>query len=90
MDHEDHVRLLRAGVEGSGRVWADLGAGRGAFTLALADLLGAGGEIHAVDRDAGALRENARAMAERFPEAHVTYHVADFSGVLELPALEGL
>ena len=71
-------------------MWADLGAGRGAFTLALADLLGRNGEIHAVGRDAGALRENARAMAELFPKVRVAYHVADFTGVLELPALDGI
>ena len=57
MDHADHVALLRAGIEagrrGSGAVWADIGSGRGAFTLALADLLGAGAEVIAVDRDGG-------------------------------------
>jgi hypothetical protein len=47
MDHADHVSLLRAAVEPGG-TWADIGAGRGAFTLALADLLGEGGRIVAV------------------------------------------
>ena len=56
MDHDDHVGLLRGGVAGPGGVWADIGAGEGAFTLALADLLGPGARIVAVDRDAGALR----------------------------------
>lgn len=47
MDHADHVALLRAGVvvpetHGGAATWADLGAGAGAFTLALADLLGPG------------------------------------------------
>ena len=40
MDHGDHVRLIREGALGGGKVWADLGSGEGAFTLALADLLG--------------------------------------------------
>jgi len=35
--------------------WADLGCGTGTFTLALAELLGAGSTIHAIDRDAEAL-----------------------------------
>lgn len=48
MNHGDHVALLREGVHrrGAGAVWADLGAGDGAFTLALADLLGDGATIH--------------------------------------------
>ena len=49
MDHADHVRLLRDGVT-EGGTWADLGAGTGAFTLALAELLGPGGEVIAVDQ----------------------------------------
>ena len=40
MNHEDHVRLLRKGIVEPGGVWADFGSGAGAFTLALADLLG--------------------------------------------------
>lgn len=90
MDHADHVNLLRAGIAGPGGVWADLGAGTGAFTLALADLLGPGAEIHAVDRDAGALRANARAMADRFPQVRVLYLAADFTVKLALPPLDGL
>jgi len=61
MDHADHVRLLQDGVTPGG-VWADLGAGSGAFTLALAELLGPGGEVIAVDRDRGILRELERAL----------------------------
>ena len=54
----DHARSRRAAASGraarsAGGTWADIGAGEGAFTLALADLLGPGGRIVAVDRDAG-------------------------------------
>ncbi len=90
MDHADHTNLLRAGIADAGPVWADLGAGRGAFTLALADLLGATGEIHAVDQDADALRENARTMFARFPKLSVTYQTKDFTRPLELPLLDGI
>jgi SAM-dependent methyltransferase len=38
-------------------VWADLGCGAGTFTIALASLLAPGSTIHAVDRDAAALRQ---------------------------------
>ena len=90
MNHADHVNLVRRGVEGAGSAWADFGAGSGAFTLALADLLGPNGQIHAVDRDAGALRTNAKAMGARFPPAHVQYVQADFAGSLPLPPLDGI
>lgn len=82
MDHRDHVELLRGGAEPAaldGADWADLGSGTGAFTLALADLLGPGGRIVSVDRDAGALREQARAMAARFPATELRQVVTDFT-----------
>lgn len=90
MDHHDHVALLRGGVAGRGGTWTDIGAGDGAFTLALADLLGPGAEIVAVDRDAGSLRRNAEAIAARFPDTRLTTLVADLTGPMELPALDGL
>jgi ubiquinone/menaquinone biosynthesis C-methylase UbiE len=79
VDHADHVGLIRNGVEGAGRRWLELGAGRGAFTLALADLLGSAARIVAVDRDAGDLADLAATMGRRFPEADLTTIVADFS-----------
>lgn len=90
MDHIDHTNLLRDGVDGPGGVWADLGAGSGAFTLALAELVGPGGEIHAVDRDASALRANESGMREKFPKTSVRYLVADFTLPLALPPLDGI
>ena len=90
MHHADHVRLIRGGVAEPGGVWADIGAGSGAFTLALADLLGPGGKIFAVDRDAGALRTNAAAVAARFPATRLTPVVTDLAGPLDLPVLDGL
>ncbi|MEP6638210.1 MAG: class I SAM-dependent methyltransferase [Chloroflexota bacterium] len=89
MDHADHVELLRAAVAPGG-TWADIGAGSGAFTLALADLLAPGGRIAAVDRDARALRDNERAMRARFPETELAVLTADLTGLLVLPALDGL
>ena len=37
--------------------WADLGCGEGTFTLALAEVIAPGSIIHAMDRDATALRK---------------------------------
>jgi SAM-dependent methyltransferase len=100
MDHADHVALLRDGIGSPGTVadrdvsrtpmWADIGAGTGAFTLALADLLGPGATIVAVDRDAKALRTNAAAMARRFPDVALQTVVGDLEGRLSLPRLDGL
>jgi SAM-dependent methyltransferase len=73
-----------------GGTWADIGAGEGAFTLALADLLGPGGRIVAVDRDSRALRDNERAVRARFPAVSIEVVRADLTGPLVLPALDGL
>ena len=89
MDHADHVALLRPAVAGGGQ-WADIGAGAGAFTLALAELLGPGGRIVAVDRDQPALRENAEAVTTRFPDVAIRTLVADFTRPVQLPVLDGL
>ncbi len=90
MDHDDHVRLIREGVLGGGPTWADLGSGDGAFTLALADLLGPAGTIHSVDRDDRALRTQARALRDRFPGVAVIQHAVDFARPLEMPQLDGV
>jgi len=84
MDHADHVALIRAGIEGSSRNWLELGAGRGAFTLALADLLGPEAQIDAVDRDERDLRRLATDMAARFPATGLRTIVGDFDRPLDL------
>lgn len=89
MRHADHVALLRDGVVPGG-VWADLGSGEGAFTLALAELIGEAGRIYSVERDAAALRTQREAMAERFPSVSVEYVRGDFTKPLDLPPLDGI
>jgi SAM-dependent methyltransferase len=88
VDHGDHLGLIRDGVAPG--LWADLGSGGGAFTLALADLLGPGGRILSVDRDGGALRRQREAMRARFPATLVDYVQADFTRPLDLPELAGV
>jgi ubiquinone/menaquinone biosynthesis C-methylase UbiE len=83
MEHPDHVALLRPGVPPGG-AWADIGAGDGAFTLALADLLGPGGSIVAVDRDPRALKRNAAATQERFPATEFRTVVGDLTKPLDI------
>ncbi len=90
MDEADLVRLLRGGVEGAGPLWADLGSGDGAFTLALASLLGAGARIWSVDRDARRLDRQRARLAARFPFLPIEYRPADFTEPLGLPPLDGI
>ena len=93
MDHADHVALLEDGILAPGGAWADLGAGRGAFTLALAELIGPNGKIFAVDKERGALQENERSFHRFFeirPAPVIEYHLDDFSRRLPFPALDGI
>lgn len=90
MNHTDHVNLLRTGVPAAGGVWADFGSGWGAFTLALADLLGPGGAIYSVDRNRSELAEQQRSMSVLFPVATVHYLAQDFTNPLDLPPLDGI
>ena len=91
MNHDDHVRLIEGAIpSGSGGVWADFGAGAGAFTLALRDLAGPEAEIVAVDRDRSSLRSLRDAMDRRFPGTRLRLVEADFSGELSLPPLDGI
>jgi ubiquinone/menaquinone biosynthesis C-methylase UbiE len=90
MNHADLVALIKDGVTEQGGRWADLGSGEGAFTLALADLLGPGAHITAVDRDARALQELAVQMERRFPSITVNTRAADFTRPLGLSGLDGI
>jgi ubiquinone/menaquinone biosynthesis C-methylase UbiE len=90
MNHQDHVNLLRKGIPNPGGTWADLGSGRGAFTLALADLIGPTGHIYSIDRDPSALRDQEKAMRAQFPSTTVHYLNADFTQRLDLPPLDGI
>ena len=90
MNHADHVDLIRGGVSRAGSVWADLGSGSGAFTLALADLLGSGGVIYSVDRNARSLRDQADAMRREFSDAQLHQVLSDFTRPINLPPLDGV
>src|SRR5205814_4474226 len=90
MNHNDHKQLLQKGVPGLGGVWADYGSGAGAFTLALADLIGPTGHIYSVDKNGAALREQERVARSRFPNTTVHYLTADFTRRLDIPPLDGI
>lgn len=85
MEIDDAVALIRDAVGNDTGVWADLGAGTGTFTRALAQTLGAGSTIYAVDADAtavAALRARAKSTATR-----VIPVKADLTQPLDLPGL---
>src|SRR2546426_24975 len=90
MNHKDHINLVQKGIPEKGGTWADLGSGTGAFTLALADLIGPTGRIYSIDKDQRSLREQETAMRTHFPGVSVQYIVADFTQRLALPPLDGI
>jgi ubiquinone/menaquinone biosynthesis C-methylase UbiE len=91
MDHADHVDLLRPANLTFGGTWADFGAGAGAFTLALRELIGPHADIYAVDKDQRTLRDLETAHRERFTTSQNLHTMrADFSGTLSLPPLDGI
>ena len=91
MDHNDHVNLLRPANLNQGGTYADFGAGSGAFTLALRELVGLDSTIYAVDKDRSSLNQLDSAHRARF---HSTSNLIllpnDFSRPLELPPLDGI
>jgi SAM-dependent methyltransferase len=89
LEHSELVDLIRAGVDPDARRWAELGAGQGAFTAALADLIGLGASITAVDRDGRALDALRQRLAGR-PGLELAVVRADFTRPLQLAGLDGV
>lgn len=94
MNQADAREMLRPAVPAGPGRWAELGAGRGTFTAALATLLGPEGEVVALDRDAAAvraLRSLGEGAGERAPVRAVH---GDFSEPADLAdlgaALDGI
>jgi len=91
MDHNDHVNLLRPANLPQGGVYADFGAGSGAFTLALRELIGLDATIYAVDKDKSSLRTLENSHRARFDTTHNLILLPnDFSRPLDLPPLDGV
>jgi ubiquinone/menaquinone biosynthesis C-methylase UbiE len=91
MNHNDHVNLLKPANLPQGGAWADFGAGAGAFTLALRELVGPSAEIYAVDKDRSRLNDLEREYRNRFGEPKNLHSITgDFTKPLDLPALNGV
>jgi SAM-dependent methyltransferase len=84
MEIHDAIELLRDAVGDGAGVWADLGAGTGTFTRALAALLEPGSTIYAVDDDATAVR--ALRSLPSTPAVRAVAVKGDFTQPLRLPA----
>ncbi len=89
MEHREMVALIRGGVAAPGGVWADLGAGTGNFTWALAELLGPAATIYALDRDARAIAAQRARLRADPPAATVVPVQADVLRPPALPPLDG-
>ena len=92
MNHRDHINLIKDGIPNTGGVWADFGSGDGAFTMALAELIGPTGEIYSIDKNKSALNRQQKNFEARFhpnnrPMVH--YFCANFTQVLDLPTFNG-
>jgi ubiquinone/menaquinone biosynthesis C-methylase UbiE len=91
MNHSDHVNLLRPAEVKPGGLWADLGAGSGAFTFATRELVGPTASIYAVDKDRASLKELERGYHARFGDSqNLNLIVGDFSRTLDIPPLDGI
>lgn len=98
MNHTDHVNLLRPADLPQG-TYADFGAGSGAFTLALRELVGSDSTIYAVDKDRSSLDELESNHRARFQTTlrhaqdnarNLILLTSDFSRPLNLPLLDGI
>lgn len=91
MNSRDATRLIAPAVVRGDR-WADLGAGSGTFTEALARLLGPDGAVYAVERDGLALPalEQLAERMRRDEHAPITVTRGDFTSPLALPPLAGV
>jgi len=91
MDHKDHVDLLRPADLQQGSIYADLGAGSGAFTLALRELIGPDSIIYAVDKDRAALNQLESAHHVRFASSRSLILLnEDFTRLSSIPPLDGV
>ena len=85
METRDAIALIARAVGNEKGIWADLGAGGGTFTRALAQTLAPGSTIYAVDRDGAAM--TAIREWEARERANVVAVRADFTKPFELPGL---
>lgn len=89
MTLEEAIRLIAPAAGGAAGTWADLGAGEGLFSRALAELLGKRGRIIAVERNEAALRV-LEVRASGAGGAPIDVAAGDFLTLQAIPALAGV
>ena len=90
MTRVEATDFIRPAVDGTAPRWADLGAGEGVFTAALAALLGAGGHVLALERDRKSLRALREVAARRSPaDAPIDVVAADLADLDAIPEFTG-
>ena len=88
MNHNDHVNLLKPANLVPGGSWSDLGAGEGAFTLALRELIGPSADIFAIDKDRARLNDLERGYRNRFGDPKNLHIITgDFNKPLDFQQL---
>lgn len=85
MSHEEAIALIKDGIDPASGTWADIGAGTGAFTEALRDLLSSG-TVYAFDKNPHMLWR-----LESSPHVAIQVIEGDFTREFELPTnVEGI
>lgn len=90
MTETDIATLLAPGVSPGEAVWADLGSGDGAFTLALRQRLGPDADIYSVDAERARLARQERAFRAGPGTARTHFIAADFTHAMDVPPLDGI
>lgn len=78
------IDLIRPAVDPKSKIWADIGAGTGMFTIALMDILESG-TIYAFDKNPHALWD-----LKSGPSVEIAVREGDFTMKIDLPQLDGV
>ena len=81
------IAFIRPAVGPASGAWADIGAGSGTFTEALAAILGPTGSVVAVDRDPGAIAALERLTGPVASRAAITAVAGDLADLNAIPEL---
>ena len=85
MTHQEALSFIQDGINPGPFFWADLGAGDGVFSKAIANLIGSAGKVFAVDQSS---KVHNIQVSETWADIHPIQQ--DFTKALELPLLDGI
>ncbi|HYE22379.1 MAG TPA: methyltransferase domain-containing protein [Verrucomicrobiae bacterium] len=90
MEKSQIINLINQAVTAGPSVWADLGSGEGAFTLALRELGGTNIQIFSIDKSSRSLRKQSEEFKKQFPQTKIEFIKSDFTKQLTLIPLDGI